>query len=321
MSDAAFFDLDNTLIKGSVLFHLGVGMVRHRLVTRREITRHAWHHVAYRWRGERSGQVADLRDRALTLGAGLRVAEIVALSEQVYDERLAARIWDGTRGLAQGHLDAGEPVWLVTAAPVELAEIVAGRLGFSGALGTVAEVCDEAWTGQLVGDILHGQAKADAVQALAQHERLDLDQCAAYSDSINDLPLLKLVGYHTPSTRTTNSAASHASGAGPSTTSAPHAAPYASPHLSRPRPLLSSQHSCGRRHPLTPSGSSRASPPTHLGRTNDLAWSARTPKSPRYLHCCKMHKSQDPSDPESSVSTRRATPRKSPGPLGPARTA
>jgi HAD superfamily hydrolase (TIGR01490 family) len=195
MGDAAFFDLDNTLIKGSVLFHLGVGMVRHRLVTRREITRHAWHHVAYRWRGERSGQVSDLRDRALTLGAGLRVAEIVALSEQVYDERLAARIWDGTRGLAQGHLDAGEPVWLVTAAPVELAEIIAGRLGFSGALGTVAEVCDGAWTGQLVGDILHGQAKADAVQALAQHERLDLDQCAAYSDSINDLPLLELVGY------------------------------------------------------------------------------------------------------------------------------
>jgi phosphoserine phosphatase len=110
MGDAAFFDLDNTLIKGSVLFHLGVGMVRHRLVTRREITRHAWHHVAYRWRGERSGQVSDLRDRALTLGAGLRVGEIVALSEQVYDERLAARIWDGTRGLAQGHLDAGEPV-------------------------------------------------------------------------------------------------------------------------------------------------------------------------------------------------------------------
>jgi HAD superfamily hydrolase (TIGR01490 family) len=194
MSDAAFFDLDNTLIKGSVLFYLGVGMVRHRLVTRREITRHAWHHLAYRWRGERSGQVADLRDRALTLGAGLRVAEIVALGERVYDERLGARIWDGTRQLAQGHLGAGEPVWLVTAAPVELAEIVAGRLGLSGALGTVAEIRDGAWTGQLVGDILHGQAKADAVQALAQHNGFNLDQCAAYSDSINDLPLLELVG-------------------------------------------------------------------------------------------------------------------------------
>lgn len=41
MSDAALFDLDNTVIKRSALFHLGAGMVHHRLITRREIARHA----------------------------------------------------------------------------------------------------------------------------------------------------------------------------------------------------------------------------------------------------------------------------------------
>lgn len=195
MSGAAFFDLDNTLIKGSALFHLGAGMVRHRLVTRREIIRHARQHLAFRWRGEHSGQLAGVRERALAIGTGLRVADVVAIGDQVYDERLAARIWDGTRRLAERHLELGEPVWLVTGAPVELAEIVAGRLGLSGALGTVSEVENGAWTGRLVGELLHGHAKAAAVRGLAEREGLDLDECAAYSDSINDLPMLDIVAY------------------------------------------------------------------------------------------------------------------------------
>lgn len=195
MSGAAFFDLDNTLVKGSALFHFGAGMVRHRLVTRREIVRHARQHVAFRWRGEHVGELAGVRERALALGAGLRVAEVIELGEQVYDERIAGRIWDGTRRLAEGHLELGESVWLVTGAPVELAEIVAGRLGLSGALGTVAEVENGVWTGRLVGEVLHGHAKAIAVRALAEREGLDLNECAAYSDSINDLPLLDIVAY------------------------------------------------------------------------------------------------------------------------------
>ena len=195
MTAAAFFDLDNTLIKGSVLFHAGAGMVRHGLVTRREIVRHAGQHVAFRWRGEHVGQLAGVRERALMIGAGLQVAEVVALGEQVYDERLAGRIWDGTRRLTEQHLERGDDVWLVTGAPVELAEIVARRLGLSGALGTVSEVEDGAWTGRLVGEILHGPAKATAVRALTEREHLDLEACAAYSDSINDLPLLEMVGH------------------------------------------------------------------------------------------------------------------------------
>jgi len=194
MSAGAFFDLDNTLIEGSVLFHAGAGMVRHGLVTRTQVARHVRQHVAFRWRGEHVGALVDVRERALAIGAGLSVADVVALGEQVYDERLAGRIWDGTRLLAEQHRERGDQVWLVTGAPVELAEIVARRLGLNGALGTVSEVDDGAWTGRLVGEILHGPAKADAVRALAVREGLNLDDCAAYSDSINDLPLLETVG-------------------------------------------------------------------------------------------------------------------------------
>ena len=87
---------------------------------------------------------------------------------------MAHRIWPGTRALAQLHLDQGQRVWLVTAAPIEIARIIARRLGLTGALGTVAEHVDGVYTGRLVGDLLHGPAKAEAVKALAAREGLDL---------------------------------------------------------------------------------------------------------------------------------------------------
>jgi phosphoserine phosphatase len=108
---------------------------------------------------------------------------------------MAERIWEGSRELTRGHLAAGQRVWLVTATPVELADILARRLDLTGALGTVAETADGVYTGRLVGGLLHGEAKAAAVLALAEREGLDLAQCSAYSDSVNDLPMLTLVGH------------------------------------------------------------------------------------------------------------------------------
>jgi HAD superfamily hydrolase (TIGR01490 family) len=116
------------------------------------------------------------------------------LGEEIYDEILADKIWPGTRALAMAHLDAGQQVWLVTATPFELADVIARRLGFTGAMGTVAESVDGVFTGRLLGDILHGSGKAHAVRALAIRQGLNLKRCTAYSDSINDVPMLSLVG-------------------------------------------------------------------------------------------------------------------------------
>jgi phosphoserine phosphatase len=41
---------------------------------------------------------------------------------------------------------------------------------------------------------MHGEAKAEAVLALAEREGLNLARCTAYSDSFNDLPMLSLTG-------------------------------------------------------------------------------------------------------------------------------
>ncbi|UYM06943.1 HAD family hydrolase [Solicola gregarius] len=191
----AFFDVDNTIMQGASIFYLMRGLYRREFFRTRDIARAAWQQAYFRLAGtEDPEHIEQARSSALAFIAGHSVDELEALGEEIFDEAMAHRIWPGTKALAQQHLDRGQRVWLVTAAPVEIAGIIASRLGLTGALGTVAEHRDGIYTGRLIGEMLHGPAKAEALLALAQREQLDLDRCSAYSDSSNDLPMLSLVG-------------------------------------------------------------------------------------------------------------------------------
>jgi HAD superfamily hydrolase (TIGR01490 family) len=191
----AFFDVDNTLMRGASIYYFAKGLAARKMFGTRDMVKMVVGQLLFRIRGaENPGHIDAARQAALAFVAGQKVSDIIALGEEIYDDTMAARVWEGTRELTQAHLDAGQRVWLVTATPVELADILARRLGLTGALGTVAETSDGIYTGRLAGGLLHGTAKAQAVLALAEREDLDLSQCSAYSDSVNDLPMLELVG-------------------------------------------------------------------------------------------------------------------------------
>ncbi len=195
-SAAAFFDVDNTLMRGASIYHFARGLAARKMFGPKDMAAMVWGQLAFRLRGaENADHIDAARQAALAFVTGHKVEDIVRLGEEIYDDTMADRIWSGARQLVQHHLDAGQRVWLVTATPVELANILARRLGLTGALGTVAESVDGVYTGRLVGGLLHGQAKAAAIQALAEREGLDLARSSAYSDSANDLPMLSLVGY------------------------------------------------------------------------------------------------------------------------------
>ena len=192
---AAFFDVDNTIMRGASIFHLAVGLARRNYFSGREVWGFGVKQLRFVLSGsENLEDMASATTAALAFVEGRRVDELLELGEEIFDDSMVDKLIPGSLALAQGHLDAGEEVWLVTATPVEVARLLARRLGLTGALGTVSEIEDGAYTGRLVGPPLHGLAKAEAVRALAEREGLDLSQCWAYSDSANDIPMLSAVG-------------------------------------------------------------------------------------------------------------------------------
>ncbi|NCX76581.1 MAG: HAD-IB family hydrolase, partial [Actinobacteria bacterium] len=112
-----------------------------------------------------------------------------------YNEFVSPSLWQGTMAIAKKHLAEGDEVWLVTASPQDFAELIADKLGLTGALGTRAETKDGKYTGNLIGNLLHGKEKARAVLELVNSRKIDIKDCFAYSDSHNDLPLLESVGH------------------------------------------------------------------------------------------------------------------------------
>jgi HAD superfamily hydrolase (TIGR01490 family) len=192
---AGFFDVDNTMMQGASIYYLARGLASRKYFTTGDLLRFGVRQLKFRVLASEDGDdVSEAREAALAFVAGRSVDELRRLSEEIFDELMAERIWSGTHALARLHLDAGQRVWLVTAAPVELGLVIAQRLGLTGAIGTVAEIRDGVYTGRLVGGMMHGAAKAAAIADLAAAEGLDLSRCAAYSDSINDLPMLSMVG-------------------------------------------------------------------------------------------------------------------------------
>src|SRR5205814_7578163 len=125
-----------------------------------DLARFAWSQLKFRVLAkERHGDISDAKVAALAFIKGWKVDDVARLAEEIFDELMAERIWSGTRALAQLHLDAGQRVWLVTAAPMELARVIAGRLALTGAPGTVAQGAQGARPGPLVGGPLHAPAK------------------------------------------------------------------------------------------------------------------------------------------------------------------
>lgn len=193
---AAFFDLDNTMIQGASLFYLAKGLWKRDYFKTSTIVRAMWLQVLFRFvGGENADHIAEIQDASLGFIEGRTVEEIKQVGEEIYEESIAPRIWPGTRAIAQMHLDAGHQVWLVTATPVEMAAMIATRLGMTGALGTKSHTVNGVYTGRLENGLLHGPAKAAAVEVLAERHGFDLARCFAYSDSHNDIPLLTLVGH------------------------------------------------------------------------------------------------------------------------------
>jgi HAD superfamily hydrolase (TIGR01490 family) len=191
----AFFDVDNTLLKGSTLFFLGRGMYQRGFFTKKDISAFVLANLRYRLTGrENKDEINRFQNAACEFIKGHNVIEIEKIGQEIYDEFVSPAIWKGTVDIAQEHLSKDEEVWLVTATPLDMANLIAKRLGFTGALGTKAEASNGVYTGKMIGNLLHGREKALAIKDLAGSNGFDLKNCYAYSDSHHDIPLLEAVG-------------------------------------------------------------------------------------------------------------------------------
>ena len=191
---AAFFDLDRTLISGSSAFVLGLAAYKAGFVPRRQLFRDASAALSFKLKGSTDDTTDAVRERILGAVQGMRVDDLVGLNEEVLP-KLLAKIRPEAKRLLDLHRRSGRPTYIVSAAPVELVEPLAGSLGMTAGIGTRSAIVEGVYNGELDGPFVYAAGKVTAMQELARWEGLDLGPCDAYSDSHSDLPMLEAVGH------------------------------------------------------------------------------------------------------------------------------
>lgn len=193
--EAAFFDLDKTLLPGAALFPLAREMYRQRMFTTGDLLRAVVDQLVYRVTGSEDEDLMDrARDSTLAAVRGKTPDEIRAVAEGVAKEEILPRFYPQAVELLSRHKRVGREVYICSSSPQDFLSLLAGELGIDGVIGTRAAVRDGRYTGHLEGEMCHGEEKARRVAELARDRGIDLARSYAYSDSVNDLPLLDMVG-------------------------------------------------------------------------------------------------------------------------------
>jgi HAD superfamily hydrolase (TIGR01490 family) len=191
---AAFFDLDKTLMAGSSGVFFARAAYETGMISRRRLVRDVYENVRFRLLGSTDDRADDVRKRVGEMIAGVRVRDLERLSPRVLAGVLP-RLYPQMLERAYAHQDAGLPVYILTAASQEMADLLARVLVFDGGLGSRSEIVDGRYTGRPAGPFNYREGKVLSMQELAEREGIALESSYAYSDSESDLPMLRAVGH------------------------------------------------------------------------------------------------------------------------------
>jgi len=193
--EAAFFDLDKTIVSRSSSLALSRPLYRAGMVSRGQLVRGAYAQLVYLLVGADERKMERLREGMLQLTKGWDRGQIERLVEDVLLEVIDPYVYAEALDLLAEHRDAGRGIYIVSSSPEEVVKPLARHFGVSGVIATRAQVgLDNRYTGSLEF-YAYGEQKAEAMRELARKHDIDLEASYAYSDSITDVPMLETVGH------------------------------------------------------------------------------------------------------------------------------
>ncbi|WP_428262569.1 HAD family hydrolase [Haliangium sp.] len=187
---AAFFDLDRTVLR----IDSGTSWMRF-LYRRGEISTAEMARVLYWGLLYRVAllDMESLAERLVADMAGDREADLVDKSRVWHAADLAHQVAPAARGAIATHRRQGDLVVLLTGSTQYAAEAIGRGLGVEHTLCSRIQVEAGVFTGRL-DQLCFGHHKVVVAERFAERHRVDLTRSFFYSDSYNDLPMLRRVG-------------------------------------------------------------------------------------------------------------------------------
>ncbi len=192
---AAFFDLDKTVIAKASMVAFGPPLLQAGMISRRLLVRALWSQLVFQTLGADEARMRKFRESALRVTKGWDHVRISTLVRDTLTDVIEPIVYDEALALIAEHRQAGRRVFIVSASPEEIVAPLGDYLGVDASIASRARLDDE---GRYTGEVefySYGPFKAEAILDVADREGIDLQESYAYSDSITDLPMLEVVGH------------------------------------------------------------------------------------------------------------------------------
>jgi HAD superfamily hydrolase (TIGR01490 family) len=185
-----FFDVDHTIIRHSSGRHFAVLAIRKRVLSLRVLLVIPFFYLYYRF-GNMT--LNSIRKKYLFF-KGLNKSELEALAMHNFRRNIKRAIYPKAATLIRELQSSGRRVVLATSSLDIIVKPLMDYLGIRETLSTSLEFNRGVTTGRFEGMPLFESEKKRRVLDYIRQEGFTPGQCAFYSDSIHDLPLLAAVG-------------------------------------------------------------------------------------------------------------------------------
>jgi HAD superfamily hydrolase (TIGR01490 family) len=193
--EAAFFDLDKTVIAKASMVAFGKPLYRAGLISRWLLLRALYGQLVYLYLGADEARMERMREAVLRLTKGWQQEHVRGIVREALDEVVEPIVYDEALELIRHHKEAGRRVYIVSASPAEVVEPLAEYLGVDEFIATRARLDAEGRYSGVIDFYSYGPFKADAMREAADARGIDLEASYAYSDSATDIPMLECVGH------------------------------------------------------------------------------------------------------------------------------
>jgi HAD superfamily hydrolase (TIGR01490 family) len=191
--EAAFFDLDKTIVAKSSPLALGRSFFKEGLIGRSFLLKSLYAQMMFQLMGADEEKMERMRVEAAKMTAGWEVEKVRRIVTEVLEEVISPLIYAEALELMHDHRSAGRMIVIVSSSPEEVVEPLARMLRVDRWIATKPEIVDGKYTGEL-DFYAYGPHKAVAIKELADEIGIDLEGSFAYTDSDTDLPMLEAVG-------------------------------------------------------------------------------------------------------------------------------
>ena len=187
---AAFFDLDRTLIND----FSAKKFLQSRLLSGKSTAKELLSQFATVLIYAAGNRDFETLSKISAMGVkGIKEKQFIALGEEVYQNHLTTTIYPESRTLIASHIEKGHQVVIISAATRYQITPIANELGVKDIFCTEMEVRKGKFTGK-ISEMCWAEGKARAGKKFAKDNNIDLSKSFFYTDSIDDYPLLEIVG-------------------------------------------------------------------------------------------------------------------------------